>query len=430
MMRTVLTPLTAAAVLLAVACGDSPPTVCGDAIPQQSVFVGEQKSVQICFEDPGGGTLTISASSSDDTKVRAFLRGENVGVAGVGVGEATIKVTATNEANLKAETSFSVMVPNRAPNFVSTLREATVPMNGSIQWNLMGFFEEPDGEAMTFSATSSNNGAVGVTVTDSTAEVSGLSEGQSQITLTATDPHGSAGTGNIDVTVKVPVVLIEDDFNSDASLDDWVWNDTITGAEIDDGYLVVEALNSGFFPLVTQGFGGDAEDWTVDAVLRTTDEDAMAAFWVLTGHSRYEVYAFVMGQGDIGVGAMNWGFAWFDNQQNPPWRVADWSTGTSGAISDFTDVRISVSMTADRATATANGQTLFDREITDDDDYLLNSAEGLALTLWFEESEVGITSSMNSVRVTASEFTESGPAPRAFLGLDRYLAKFGSLKRK
>ena len=225
-MRTVTALSTATAALLAAACSAKPPTYCGDAIAQQSVFVGEQVTIEPCFEDPGGGTLKLAAASSDESVARAFLLRDNVGVGGVSPGEAQVTITATNEDDQSVETSFSVLVPNRAPEFISDLKEADVIVNRSLEWNLAEFFEEPDREEMTFEAASSNS-AVGVNVDGSVAEVFGLTAGASQITLTAKDPHGSEGTGTIEVTVKTPVTLIEDDFDTEASLDDWTYPDTM-----------------------------------------------------------------------------------------------------------------------------------------------------------------------------------------------------------
>ena len=183
--------------------------------------MNEQKTIDVCFKDPGGLEYEVAAVSSNTDIVGTVLRGNSVGIAGVAPGEATVTATATNTENLTAETSFSVLVPNRAPNFVSTLQEASVVINRSLTWNLMEFFEEPDGQEMTFTAASSNNSAVVVTVDGSSAQVTGLSEGTSQVTLTARDPEGLEGDGTIEVTVKVPVTLFEDDFEDEETLDDW-----------------------------------------------------------------------------------------------------------------------------------------------------------------------------------------------------------------
>jgi hypothetical protein len=405
-MRTVTALSTATVALLAVACSAKPPTYCGDAIAQQSVFVGEQVTIEPCFEDPGGGTLKLAAASSDESVARAFLLRDNVGVGGVSPGEAQVTITATNEDDQSVETSFSVLVPNRAPDFVSDLREAEVPVNESIEWNLAEFFEEPDREEMTFEATSSNS-AVGVTVDGSVAEVFGLTAGASELTLTATDPHGSKGTGTIEVTVKTPVVLVEDDFDTDASLDDWDIDpdDDYTSAEVENGYLVVTGDTS-FFAVVSQDFGGEATDWTVDVVLHNPDEDTQSGFFVFTGNASYPYYLFLIGEVEIGgdIGSPNWLFAWRD-VPNDTHYVSDWSYGVSNSIDDFRDHAISVSLVGDSIHGTLDGSQLFQHG---GEDYLLNTALAFGLASWPETVDGG-EGSINSARLRAVDFTESRP---------------------
>ena len=414
-MRTVSASLTAVAASLALACGDEPqpqsPTVCGDAIPQQRVFVGGEVTVKPCFEDPGGGTLTLSATSSDELSVGAFVRGQEVLAQGRSVGDAKVKVTATNEANLTAETSFSVVVPNRAPEFVSGLKDVWVFLDESIQWELTEFFKDPDGELMTFAATSSDSGAVGVSITGTVAEVSGLSAGESQITLTATDPHGASGSGTIDVAVKTLVTLIEDDFGTDASLDDWETpdDDDFMSAEVENGYLVLTS-DSHLMASVSRELGGEAEHWTVDVVLKNPVEDARSGFILWTGHDRYPYYLLLVGEAEYGdsIGRANWILFWRDESQGVS-STRSWAWGLSDDIDDFSDLAISVTLSRDSIRGTVDGNPLFAHG---DEDYLVNTAVALGLAASPEDLD-GAEGNFNSVRLLAVDFTESSPAARA-----------------
>ena len=118
----------AAGVSLAAGCGAEradPPTYCGDAIPQQEVLVDEKKTIKPCFDNPAGGGLTISATSADESVVRASPVGRNVDIAGVSPGNARVKIEATNEDSLSADVSFSVQVGARSRG---TEREALVAL--------------------------------------------------------------------------------------------------------------------------------------------------------------------------------------------------------------------------------------------------------------------------------------------------------------
>lgn len=324
-MRKVTALFAAAVAPLALACGADPPVVCGDAIPQQQVFVNEQKTVDVCFEDPGDLELTVAAASSNTDIVGTLLRGNSVGIAGVAPGEATVTATATNTENLTAETSFSVLVPNRAPNFVSTLNEANVLINRSLTWNLMEFFEEPDGQEMTFSAASSNNSAVVVTVDGSSAQVTGLSEGTSQVTLTATDPEGLEGDGTIEVTVKVPVTVWEYEFETDDDLDDWEWVDTTAKVWVENGALNIQSLREGFFAIAERS-NRPAEDFTLEFTVSNPGGQAQAGIIWITGDTvGDQAYRLIV---SAAFGNDNWLFHKWDGQ----WTEVE--TGYSDAI-DF-----------------------------------------------------------------------------------------------
>ena len=262
--------------------------------------------VEPCFEDPAGSALALDAASSQASVVAAHHRGENVVFSGVSPGEATITVTATNEGELTAETSFSVLVPNRAPEFVSDLRDIRLPVTKSREWNLLEFFTERDGEEMTFTATSSNNASVNVTVRGSVAEVLGVSEGEAQVTITATDPHGAEATGTIDVTVAVPVVLFEDGFDSEASLDDWTAS-FAAKLSVEGGALHVEPLYDAYYGASVRATD-PVEDYSIEVTLKPVAGGSTGVTW-LTGHDTGDKgYSFVTGEFTDG---RNWRFQRF-----------------------------------------------------------------------------------------------------------------------
>lgn len=336
-MRKVTALFAAAVAPLAVACGADPPVVCGDAIPQQQVFVNEQKTIDVCFEDPGGLEYEVAAVSSNTDVVGTLLRGNSVGIAGVAPGEATVTATATNTENLSAETSFSVLVPNRAPNFVSTLEEASVVINKSLTWNLMEFFVEPDGQEMTFSVGSANGSAVLVTLDGSSAVVTGLSEGTSQVTLTAADPDGLQGEGAIEVTVKVPVTLFEDDFEDEETLDDWDRPDTME-ASIEDGLLRLRYPEEDFFSWAFQEYD-EITDFTVEVTLAPVPGDGglTGVVWYTGLDAGIIQYFFLTGELANG---QNWIFAERDLADGL--NVLGGGTSNDVEFDEFADFTISV----------------------------------------------------------------------------------------
>ena len=356
-MRTATALVATAVVLLVPACGADPPTVCAD-IAQQEVFVGERKSVEICFEGPGA--LTYSATSSDDSVVRAFMTGDNVGISGISVGGATVTVTATSEDDLSADASFSVQVPNRAPNFISTMTEAQVFLNRSVAWDLTEFFEDPDGEALTFTAATSNGNAVGVKVDGSIAEVSGLSAGASQITLKGIDPHKSEATGTIAVTVRVPVTVFEDDFDDEESLDDWDVSDA-ADAEVRDGSLRVISNTDGQYGIVARD-GQDVTDYLIEVRMNPSTGGQTGVWWLTGEESGHTVYLFVLLEFTIDDDPVNWVFA-HQEAGTDGWQTDFYSDSDLIEFEEFADFVVSLS--GEGLTITVGGEELLDTTLVD-----------------------------------------------------------------
>ena len=85
--------------------------------------------------------------------------------------------------------------------------------------DVSSFFSDPDGDELTYTAESS----------DAAVAVAGI-EGSS-LTVTAADPHGLTAAQSAEVTVEARTGF-RDDFDSDASLDDWEISNA--EAEIED----------------------------------------------------------------------------------------------------------------------------------------------------------------------------------------------------
>ena len=271
-MRTTLPLSVATATLMALSCSSGGPKLCAgsEAIPQQSVNVGEDGIVATCFEDPSGGILNYSASSGDASIVEAFTRGSNVVIRGVSPGQATVTATATNENEQSESVTFQVLSVNLPPIFTDSVTEDEVGVGRVGVWELYQLFEEPGDEEMTFEATSDFPG-LAVVLTDSLAFFAGTSAGQARVTLTATDPHGDEASGTISVTVWEPEVVFEDDFATDASLEDWEEcgqaDRDDTDLRIENGVLSVEGLSDGWLGCAIRSAGG-AEEFEFTTTMR------------------------------------------------------------------------------------------------------------------------------------------------------------------
>ena len=192
---------TMAVSLVVVGCIDQqPPMPCG-GLPQVTVNVGESTTVNACFDDPNGDVLNYSATSSNPSVATASASGSSITVRAVAPGNTSVTITAADPGGLQGQQSFQVMVPNRPPVPRGTISPLSVPIGETGTVDASQYFTEPDGEALTYSANSSNPAVARVSVGGSTVTVSADAKGTTNVTITATDPGGLAATQTVQVTV-------------------------------------------------------------------------------------------------------------------------------------------------------------------------------------------------------------------------------------
>ena len=187
--------------LWATAC-ESPvaPAACGP-LPQVTVNVGETSSVAVCFNDANGDMLSHTAVSSNPSVATASISGTSITVTGVAPGNSTVTVTASDPGGLQGQSSFAVMVPNRAPQPRGTPPDVTVQVGANTTVDAAQYFSEPDGEALSYTASSSDAEVAGASVSGSTITVTAEAKGRATITVTASDPGGLSATQSFRLTV-------------------------------------------------------------------------------------------------------------------------------------------------------------------------------------------------------------------------------------
>ena len=94
---------------------------------------------------------------------------------------------------------------NRAPEAAGTLPPlAPRVADGARTVEVSGAFRDPDGDALTYAASSSAPAVATVSVSGSTVTVTPLAAGETTVTVTATDAGGSGGTATQSFRVTVP----------------------------------------------------------------------------------------------------------------------------------------------------------------------------------------------------------------------------------
>ena len=216
--RRVVHPLALLAVTWAAACGGdggtdpepgpapNQPPVASGSIPAQTMTVGESVPVNVAslFSDPDGDALTYTAISSAPATASVALSGSTATVTAVGAGTATITVTARDPGGLSAAVGGNVTVvePNRPPTAVLPVAPPqTAVVGDTISVDVSPFFRDPDGDALTYSAASSNTSVATVSVTGSVVSGAAVGVGSTTLTVTATDPEGLSASLSVPVTV-------------------------------------------------------------------------------------------------------------------------------------------------------------------------------------------------------------------------------------
>ena len=162
------------------------------------------------FRDPDGDLLTYGAASSSPSVALVAVSGSTVTVTPLSEGSATVTVTATDAggSNGTATQTFAVAVgpaANRPPEPVGVLPPLRLGVDeAAVTVEVASAFRDPDGDALTYRATSSALGVVTVQAAGARVTLAAVGAGTAMVEVTATDPDGLSATQTFRVRVTVP----------------------------------------------------------------------------------------------------------------------------------------------------------------------------------------------------------------------------------
>ncbi len=326
--------------LVLAACGDDsePPEACG-SIPQLTIHAGESATTMACFDDPNGDRLTYSATSSDPGVATASASGNSITVAGVAPGNATVTVRAADPGGLEGSLSFRVMVPNRAPEPRGRIDSFATTVGGTGSLDVSQFFQEPDGEPLTYEAVSSDPAVVTASVEATVVTLLATGVGTASVRITATDPGGLSASHTVTVAVREAEERFRDDFDTPASLNRW----QLDGATAVVRQGLLELTSTDVVGVAERSVSAPLAPWTISVSMgrREAGGNSVGVWW-LTGDSRYTFCAFEIGP-DL---ANNYSFYIFDSVEETFFRISDFS-GASDAVNEgageLTEIELSVS---------------------------------------------------------------------------------------
>ncbi len=93
--------------------------------------------------------------------------------------------------------------PNRTPTAQGVIPPQTIIAGESATVNVASYFNDPDGDALSYTAATSNAGVAGVSASGSTVTVVAVAVGSATLTVTARDPGGLTATQSASVTVEL-----------------------------------------------------------------------------------------------------------------------------------------------------------------------------------------------------------------------------------
>ena len=169
----------------------------------------KEVSLSGVFDDADNDALSITAASSGETVATVSVASDysTLTVTAKARGTATITVTAADGNGGTVSDTFTVTV-KAAPVVASAIADLTGLGAGSTQdVSLSGVFSDADGDALTITASSSDDARATVTVASdgSKLTVAGVAEGTATITVTARDSDGNRVSDAFDVSVvKAP----------------------------------------------------------------------------------------------------------------------------------------------------------------------------------------------------------------------------------
>ncbi len=192
----------ATAVLVLALVGSAAPTVAQDprapeaagTIPGRNISVGQSASVDLTpfFTDADGDALAYAATVSDVGIAAVSVSGNILTISGVASGTAVITVFASDPGGLSAtqRTEVTVTAPNRAPEPVGTIPRQTLARGQWVSISVSSYFRDPDGEALRYSATTSDAGVAGVEVSGDIVTITQTGTGTALVNAVARDPGG------------------------------------------------------------------------------------------------------------------------------------------------------------------------------------------------------------------------------------------------
>lgn len=162
------------------------------------------------FTDPDGDTMTFNATVAND-KIVTVTVGQELGqfvIETHSAGETVVTLTATDAFGLSTEQQIVVkVINNKAP--VALDGQAIVFNKLSVQeaFSFDTYFSDPDGDELTYQAIIADSKIASIATSANGFVIESLSNGETELILTATDSYGAIAEQRITVIVNQSEVM-------------------------------------------------------------------------------------------------------------------------------------------------------------------------------------------------------------------------------
>ena len=181
-----------------------------NTIPDQELAVGDSAVFDLegYFSDPDGDALSYASETSDEAAATVSVSGSALTVRAVAKGRATISVTVADRGGLTVSDSFHVTVLNQAPVVTDTIPAQPLTVGDVREWTGSEHFADPDGDALTYTAGTTNASIVIAIVSGGDFGIVAVAPGTATVTVTATDGDGLSASQAFQVTVQAQEAVI------------------------------------------------------------------------------------------------------------------------------------------------------------------------------------------------------------------------------
>lgn len=172
-------------------------------VPEQVATLDAEAStldLSAYFTDPDGDALSYKVVSSDENVIAASISGKLLQMEAIALGQTKVTVTAEDGKGGTVTKDIVVRV-NRSPQTLNPLPDRKASIGTDVQVDLSDAFQDPDGDALTFEASSQNVSSAAAVASGSALTVTPLAEGPVSVTVTAKD--GKGGTASQTFTIYV-----------------------------------------------------------------------------------------------------------------------------------------------------------------------------------------------------------------------------------